>query len=69
MKRFWFYRYGSWTPRWYYYLIPDFSGGDEYVRKTVVVHVPFVGFLVWAYRTCHCEDCELLREEEQHATA
>lgn len=66
MKRFWRYRYGTWTPSaWYNYLIPE-RGDDEYGQATLVFHVPFVGFIVWAYnRICTCEDCELLREERQ----
>jgi hypothetical protein len=64
ISRFWRYRYGSWQPQWYRYLIPDFRGSDELGRRTVVFHVPFVGFLVWAYRTCKCEDCCEVREKE-----
>ena len=63
MNRLWRYKYGSWLPEWYRYIFPDFRGNDEYGRRTMVIHVPFVGFLVWAYWTCHCEDCEAVREE------
>jgi hypothetical protein len=62
-RRVWRYRYGSWATPWYHYLVPQSGTVDEYGYKTVVVHVPFVGFLVWAYRICHCEDCEMLRAE------
>jgi hypothetical protein len=61
--RIWRYRYGTWTTPWYYYLIPQLDTTDEYGRRTAVIHVPFVGFVVVAYHTCHCEDCESLRDE------
>ena len=63
MSRVWRYRYGTWRTPWYRYLIPQVDTTDEYGRRTIVVHVPFVGFVVWAYKTCHCEDCEQLRSE------
>lgn len=65
MKRFWRYRYGEWGAHWYHYLIPEFGLNDEFGRRTVVVHVPFAGFLVWAFWTCRCEDCAQLRDEQQ----
>jgi hypothetical protein len=64
MKRFWRYRYGEWGTYWYHYLIPEF-GSDEFGRRTIVVHIPFAGFLVWAFQTCRCEDCEAVRQENQ----
>jgi hypothetical protein len=63
MKRTWRYRYGSWLPPWWAYLIPQIGSTDEYGRKTAVIHIPFWGFLVWAYKTCHCEDCVESREQ------
>jgi hypothetical protein len=54
--RFWWYRYRNWTPRWWEWALPG-RGGDEFGRRTLIIHVPFKGFLVWAYRTCHCADC------------
>lgn len=62
MKRLWRYRYRDWTPAWYHYILP-FFGMDENFRKTIVLHVPFFGFLVWAYADCTCEDCEAERAE------
>lgn len=59
-KRIWFYRHGGWLPQWQQYLVPGF-GGDEYGRKTIVIHIPMIGFLVWAYKNCYCEDCEDIR--------
>lgn len=61
ISRFWWYRYNGWTPVWWQYVVPGF-GSDEYGRRTLVVHVPFAGFLVWAYKECHCEDCVWTRE-------
>jgi hypothetical protein len=64
MNRFWRYKYGSWLPEWYRYIFPDLRGTDEFGRRTMVIHVPLVGFLVWAYWTCRCEDCEIVRTQE-----
>lgn len=65
MNRVWRYRYGTWTTEWYHYLIPQTGMVDETGRRTIVIHVPLWGFVVWAYRTCHCEDCDYLRAERQ----
>lgn len=62
MERFWRYPYSQWSPRWWNWVLPK-QGGDEYGRRTWVVHVPFVGFVVWAYRTCSCPDCDLARAQ------
>jgi len=61
-SRYWWYSYGSWTPRWWEWLIP-YLGGDEYHRSTWVIHVPFVGFLVIAWGQArfpgeYCPHCE-----------
>jgi hypothetical protein len=60
MGRFWTYSRESWTPkhRWLPY-----RGSDEYGRLTIVLPIPFNGYLVVAYRTCHCSDCDLAREQ------
>ena len=59
-RRLWRYRYGDWRPGWLFYLLP-WPGSDEYGRRTWVVPVHPFGWLVWAWRTCHCEDCQLSR--------
>ncbi len=64
MSRIWRYRYASWQPVWWSYLIPQGGMVDEYGRLTMVIHIPFYGFLVWAYKTCYCEDCEELRAQK-----
>lgn len=62
MRRFWRYRYGQWTPSWWEWVFPGHSA-DEYGRVTLIFHVPFVGFIVWAWRTCYCDDCEQSRAQ------
>lgn len=62
MRRFWRYRYGSWTPQWWFYLVP-YRGGDEYGRLTLVMPVHPFGFLVVAYRTCRCVECDESRAQ------
>lgn len=55
--RVWRYKYnGSSAPSWWNWVVPYLSS-DEWGRKTVMQHVPGVGFVVWAYRMCYCEDC------------
>lgn len=58
-RRFWKYSRESWEPlfRWFPYF-----GGDEWGRKTIVLPIPFSGYLVFAYRSCHCEECTWGRE-------
>ena len=60
--RIWRYRYGTWTPRWWQWVLPMFSS-DERGRQTIVQHVPPFGFVVWAFRTCRCEFCREARAE------
>ncbi len=60
--RLWRYRYGSWSPSWWNWIWP-YPGGDEYGRRTLVFHVPFVGFVAVAYWTCKCQDCDEAREQ------
>src|SRR5262245_3835598 len=61
-ERFWKSSYQDWRPRLWFYVLP-YRGGDEYGRLTWVIHIPLWGFLVWAYRTCPCEECEGIREQ------
>lgn len=61
-RRIWRYRYGDWSPAWWRYLIP-YIGGDEWGRRTVVIHTPPIGFLVIAYWTCRCSDCDDIRAQ------
>jgi hypothetical protein len=71
--RLWRYKYGrSSSPHWWNWILPYWSS-DKWGRKTIVQHVPVVGFVVWAYRTCYCGDCvdsrlatlKFLREENE----
>jgi hypothetical protein len=56
-RRFWRYPYSQWQPTfWWHYLWPS-RGGDEWGRATLVIHVPVVGFVVWAYGK-HQDDCD-----------
>lgn len=57
LKRFWRYRYSSWRPYWWNWIVP-YRGADEFGRLTLVFHVPFVGFIAWAWKTCYCAECE-----------
>lgn len=76
-RRFWYYGYRRWTPRWWGWIVPQrFHGGDEFGRHTLVIHLPLVGFLVWAHWTCFCGFCidsrlETLRQlrEEKECSA
>ena len=54
MSRLWTYSRDIWDPpyRW----VP-YRGSDEYGRLTIVLPIPLGGYLVWAYRTCHCDFC------------
>lgn len=58
--RFWTYSREGWSPdhRW-----RPYRGGDEWGRNTVVLPIPFGGYLVIAYRTCKCLDCDEMREQ------
>jgi hypothetical protein len=57
-QRWWRYRYSTWKPRWWNWVIPQVRGtGDEYGRRCIVFHVPPVGFLVFAWRDCKCRAC------------
>ena len=60
---FWRYRYGEFLPRWWNYLLPYSGGSDEWGRRTLIVHVPLLGWIVWAYRTCPCPGCVEVREQ------
>jgi len=61
-SRVWRYRYRDTHPSWWRYLLP-WRGGDEWGRRTWVIPVHPFGWLVWAWRTCHCEDCTAVREQ------
>lgn len=60
--RFWTQTPKEWDPSpwWRRWGVP-FWGGDEWGRRTVVVGFGFLGYLVWAYRTCWCRDCHDVR--------
>lgn len=59
--RFWRYPLdGSWEPRFRW--LPTL-GSDEFGRRTIVVPVPFVGWLVCAYRICPCPECAEIRNQ------
>lgn len=61
-KLFWFYSAQTWDGR-------GFSrGGDEHGRNTVVLGTP-LGAVVVAYRTCRCEDCDLMRQQTRLGNA
>ena len=63
-RRVWRYRYGTWAPRWWQWILPAvYRGGDEFGRHTLIVHVPAVGFVVWAFWTCRCDECDESRVE------
>lgn len=60
MSRFWTYTRESWMPE---YRWRPYQGADEYGRRTLVLPIPFGGYLVVAYWTCHCFDCTEMREQ------
>lgn len=63
MKRFRRYSYGKWCPRWWWYIVPRvYLCGSEYGQHTVVIHIPPMGFIVWAFWTCKCRFCSEIRE-------
>lgn len=62
-SRFWTYSRDSWDSAWYQKLGVPYRGGDEWGRRTLVVGLWFVGYLVWAWSTCWCQDCHEVREE------
>jgi hypothetical protein len=59
--RFQYYSPLEWRPGFWNMTGWPFFADDEYGRKIVVIGTFFTGYLVWAYKTCHCEDCEDLR--------
>lgn len=66
MKRFWIYERDSWTPkyRWLPYL-----GGDEYLRRTIVLAIPFGGYLavaLWKAPPCDDFDCPCNETQAGH---
>lgn len=62
-RRFWIYSKRSWDPRWWHKLGVPYLGGDEWGRRTVVIGLWFLGYVVWAWRTCHCPECDEMREQ------
>lgn len=56
-RRLWREPLGGWlAPRWSVRWT-----GDEFGRRTLAVPVPFIGWVVWAYRRCGCVDCQETR--------
>ncbi|MER7331804.1 MULTISPECIES: hypothetical protein [unclassified Micromonospora] len=61
--RLWLYHRDAWDPAWHQKLGFPYLGGDEWGRRTVVIGLRFVGYLVWAWRTCWCQECHDVREQ------
>lgn len=61
--RFWTYRRDRWDPphRWLPYL-----GSDEWHRRTVVLPIPFSGYLVIALWRFTCEDPYCMALAQRH---
>jgi hypothetical protein len=58
MKRVWTYEKNSWEPKhWWNALGVPERCQDDYGRLTWVWGFWFIGYVVIAYKTCHCEDC------------
>lgn len=62
-RRFWFYEASTWDPRWWHKLGVPSLGGDEWGRRTIVWGVGLLGYVVWAWRTCYCQQCHSAREQ------
>jgi len=62
--RFWSYPRDRWEPK--YRWVP-YRGADEYGRLTIVVPIPFGGYLVWAFWTCRCAECDDERAQTAEA--
>lgn len=62
-KRFWTYTRDGWDPRWWHKAGWPYFGGDEWGRRTVVIGLWCVGYLVVALWTCWCVDCHLGRAQ------
>jgi hypothetical protein len=61
LKRVWYYPPITFFPRWWNMLGIPWRGDDEYGRRTFCWGTGLTGYLIWAYRTCQCEDCVDLR--------
>lgn len=61
--RFWTYSKEEWDPKWQYKLGAPFRGSDEWGRRTIVIGLWFLGYVVWAWRTCWCQECHEIREQ------
>jgi hypothetical protein len=62
-SRFWFYSRHTWDPRWWHKWGVPSHGGDEWGRRTIVWGVGLLGYVVWAYRTCWCQECHGVRAQ------
>lgn len=62
-SRFWTYRANNWDPAWWHKLGVPYLAGDEWGRRTIVWGVGFLGYVVWAWRTCWCQECHAAREQ------
>ncbi|MEV7267077.1 hypothetical protein AB0N38_26295 [Micromonospora aurantiaca] len=63
VRRVWTYRRAEWDPPLRERLGFPYLGCDEWGRRTVVVGLWFVGYVVWAWRTCWCQDCHEVRAQ------
>jgi len=62
-SRVWFYHPRTWDPSWWNKAGVPFLGSDEWGRRTIVWGFGFIGYVVWAYRTCWCQECHAAREQ------
>jgi hypothetical protein len=62
-SRFWTYSKEKWDPQWWHKLGVPNLGADEWGRRTIVVGLWFLGYVVWAWRTCKCAECGEVREQ------
>ena len=62
-KRFWTYSRHSWDPQWWHKWGWPALGGDEWGRRTIVWGVGLLGYVVWAWKTCWCQECHTVRQQ------
>lgn len=62
-KRWWMYTTEEYDPSWYEKLGWPARGDDEWGRRTVVIGTRWTGYVVWAWRTCWCQDCHEVRAQ------
>lgn len=61
-KRLWFYSRKDYSPtHWWNRIGVPHRGDDEYGRRIVIIGTFLTGYALFAYWTCHCEDCVDLR--------